>query len=173
MADTYTKEMIYALLDSNGIQYHMQTHGAVHSLADVDQAGVIREGVVLKNLFLKDGKGKKHFLLCVPEDRHTDFKEIGEKVGAKKLGLASEERLQRFLGVEQGAVSPFGVLNDRENVVTVIMDKMLPDETIIGVHPNDTTSSVWLKYCDMKRIVAQNGNDLILMDFLSVKLTLF
>lgn len=80
-----TKEMIYARLDNNGIQYHMQTHGAVHSLADVDQAGVIREGIVLKNLFLKDGKGKKHFLLCIPEDRHTDFKEIGEKVRAKNL----------------------------------------------------------------------------------------
>lgn len=84
MSGVYTKEMIYSLLADNGIQYHTQTHGAVHSLEDVDRAGVIKEGVVLKNLFLKDGKGKRHFLLCVPENRHTDFKQIGEIIGAKK-----------------------------------------------------------------------------------------
>lgn len=89
MHGRYAKKEILSLLNEQGITYHYQTHGAVQTMDDVDSAGVIREGVVLKNLFLKDGKGKKHFLICVPETRHTDFKEIGEQIGAKKLGLAS------------------------------------------------------------------------------------
>lgn len=165
MHGRYAKEEILSLLNEQGITYHYQTHGAVQTMDDVDSAGVIREGVVLKNLFLKDGKGKKHFLICVPETRHTDFKEIGEQIGAKKLGLASAERLEKYLGVEQGCVSPFGILNDLEKTVTVIMDQTLEDDTIIGVHPNDTTASVWLKYGDMKKVIIQNGNTLHLLEF--------
>ncbi len=165
MHGRYAKEEILSLLNEQGITYHYQTHGAVQTIDDVDSAGVIREGVVLKNLFLKDGKGKKHFLICVPETRHTDFKEIGEQIGAKKLGLASAERLEKYLGVEQGCVSPFGILNDLEKTVTVIMDQTLEDDTIIGVHPNDTTASVWLKYGDMKKVIIQNGNTLHLLEF--------
>lgn len=165
MSGKYTKNEILSLLDEQGITYHYQTHGAVNTMNDVDSAGVIREGVVFKNLFLKDGKGKKHFLVCVPETKHTDFKEIGEQIGAKKLGLASPERLEKYLGVEQGCASPFGILNDSEKSVTVIMDRTLEDDTIIGVHPNDTTASVWLKYGDMKKIIIQNGNILHLLEF--------
>ncbi len=165
MHGRYAKEEILSLLNEQGITYHYQTHGAVQTIDDVDSAGVIREGVVLKNLFLKDEKGKKHFLICVPETRHTDFKEIGEQIGAKKLGLASAERLEKYLGVEQGCVSPFGILNDLEKTVTVIMDQTLEDDTIIGVHPNDTTASVWLKYGDMKKVIIQNGNTLHLLEF--------
>ena len=165
MHGRYAKEEILSLLNEQGITYHYQMHGAVQTIDDVDSAGVIREGVVLKNLFLKDGKGKKHFPICVPETRHTDFKEIGEQIGAKKLGLASAERLEKYLGVEQGCVSPFGILNDLEKTVTVIMDQTLEDDTIIGVHPNDTTASVWLKYGDMKKVIIQNGNTLHLLEF--------
>lgn len=165
MSVRYTKKEILSLLDEQGIAYHYQTHGAVHTMDDVDNAGVVREGVVLKNLFLKDGKGKKHFLVCIPESKHTDFKEIGDQIGAKKLGLASAERLEKYLGVEHGCVSPFGVLNDLEKAVIVIMDRALEDDTIIGVHPNDTTASVWLKYGDMKKIITRNGNILHLLDF--------
>ena len=114
---------------------------------------------------MKDGKGKKHFLVCVPETKYTDFKEIGEQVGAKKLGLASEERLEKYLGVEQGCVSPFGVLNDLEKSVAVVMDGTLRDDMIIGVHPNETTASIWLKYGDMKKIIIQNGSTLHLLEF--------
>lgn len=165
MNNEYSREQVIKLLDQFGIAYHFQTHGAVRTMEDVDRAGVIREGIVLKNLFLKDGKGKKHFLVCVPETVHTDFKEIEEKLGVKKLGLASPERLEKFLGVEQGCVSPFGILNDTEKAVTVIMDHSLPDDTIVGVHPNDTTASVWLKYGDIKRLVVAHGNHLILLNF--------
>lgn len=60
---------------------------------------------------------------------------------------------------------PFGILNDRENAVTVIMDAALSDDTIVGVHPNDTTASVWLSYRDLKQIITQYGNPFVLIDF--------
>lgn len=165
MSLIYTKDAITALLDGQGISYHLQSHGAVLTMDDVDRAGVVREGVVLKNLFLKDGKGRQHFLLSVPETIQTDFRTLGDQIGAKKLGLASADRLGRYLHVEQGCVSPFSALNDAEKEVRVIMDQNLPDDTIVGVHPNDTTASVWLRYGDLKGVLTKNGNELILLDF--------
>lgn len=54
---------------------------------------------------------------------------------------------------------------EREKTVIVIMDQALGDDTVIGVHPNDTTASIWLKYGDMKKIIIQNGNMLHLLEF--------
>ena len=79
--------------------------------------------------------------------------------------MASVERLEKYLGVEPGCVSPFGVLNDLEKAVIVIMDRALEDDTVIGVHPNDMTASVWLKYGDIKKIITRNGNTLHLLEF--------
>ncbi len=161
----YTKERIIELLDNKRIEYHLQTHKAVHTMNEVESAGVIREGTVLKNLFLKDDKGKNHFLICVRENSRVDFKELEATLKVKHLGFASTERLDKYLGVESGCVSPFSILNNKDKDVKVIFDKNLNDEEIIGVHPNDSRASVWLKYKDVKRIIEDNGNEIQLLDF--------
>lgn len=161
----YQKEDIFALLERKQLPCHSQSHGAVYTMEAVDRAGVQREGIVLKNLFLKDGKGRRHFLLCVPETVSVDFAALGEQLGAKKLGLASPERLEKYLGVTQGCVSPFNALNDEENAVTVVFDQDLPDDTVVGVHPNDTTASVWLPFGPLKALVAEHGSPVVLLPF--------
>ena len=164
MAILYDKERVFALLDEAGAVYHVQTHGAVHTLAEVDSAGVQREGIVLKNLFLKDGKGRQHFLVCVPETKRIDLKQLGEQLETKKLGLASSERLEKFLGVTQGAVSPFNSLNDAEKAVKVVFDRDMPDDTVVGVHPNDTSASIWMKHGDIIHLLKQHGSEIVFID---------
>lgn len=163
--EKYTKEKIFELLDSQNIKYHSQTHKAVYTMNDVESAGVIREGIVLKNLFLKDDKGRNHFLVCVPEETKVDLKKLERDLNVKHIGFASFERLKKYLGVESGCVSPFGVLNNESKDVKVVFDKNVGDEEIIGVHPNDSTASVWLKYRDIKKIIKDNGTEIILSDF--------
>lgn len=163
--ERYTKERVYALIDELNIKYTVQEHNAVYTMADVDRAGVHREGVVLKNLFLKDGKGRKHFLVSVPEDRVVDFRTLGEQLGVKKLGLASPERLEKYLGASQGCVSPMGLLNDEERTVIAVFDQTLDENDIVGVHPNDTTASVWLAFRDVLKLVQTHGNESVLLAF--------
>ena len=159
------KNAVFALLDGKGIPYHKQEHGAVHTMKDVDSSGVVREGIVFKNLFLKDGKGKRHFLVCVPETTAVDLHWLGEQLGAKKLGLASPERLDKYLGVTPGCVSPLNILNDEEHEVTIVLDDMLPDEAVVGIHPNDSTASVWMEYRYVKQIITGHGGDVALLEF--------
>ena len=103
--------------------------------------------------------------VSVPEAAHIDYKWLNEQVGLKRLGMASGERLEKYLGVEQGSVSPLGVLNDAEHEVLVVMDKKLSDDTEVVVHPNDNTMSVWMKYKDLKKLVTGLGNRLVLLEF--------
>lgn len=165
MAENYTKERVLAHLNEMGISYEAQEHGAVHTMEDVDRAGVRRRGVVLKNLFLKDGKGRRHFLVSVPETKAVDLRSLGERLGVRKLGLASVERLETYLGVEHGCVSPAGLLNDDSRAVTAVFDRSLDGNAIVGIHPNDTTASVWLSFQDVVRIVRAHGNEIVMLDF--------
>lgn len=159
------KNAVFALLDGKGIPYHKQEHGAVHTMKDVDSSGVVREGIVLKNLFLKDGKGKRHFLVCVPETTSVDLHWLGEQLSAKKLGLASPERLEKYLGVAPGCVSPLNILNDGEHEVTIVLDDALPDDAVVGIHPNDSTASVWMAYRYVKQIITEHGGDAVWLEF--------
>ncbi|MEG1972140.1 MAG: YbaK/EbsC family protein, partial [Oscillospiraceae bacterium] len=116
---------------------------------------------ICKNLFLRDAKGKNHFLMVMPAEKRADLVALAGKIDSTKLSFASAERLSKYLGVPQGSVSPFAVLNDSENDVTVVFDNDLKRTGIVGIHPNDNTASVWLPLTDLEEIIAEHGNKMV------------
>ena len=145
-------------LEEQGVAYQLTAHPAVFTMEDLVQAGVTAEGPVCKNLFLRDAKGKKHYLVVCSMETQVDLKKIAEKLRSTKLSFASAERLQKYLGLTPGSVSPLAVLNDTEHAVTVAFDKSLAGLDKLGVHPNDNTATVWLAYEDLERFVKDAGN---------------
>ena len=85
-------------------------------------------------------------------------------VTASALSFASEERLKRFLGLEKGAVTPLGVLNDEERAVEVVFDRELAGLPSLGVHPNRNTATVFLAFADLEALVRAHGNPVSLVD---------
>ena len=64
-----------------------------------------------------------------------------------------------------GSVSPLGILNDTERKVNFYIDKeFLEGSSIIGVHPNDNSATVWLKVQDLLDIIANHGNRVNIME---------
>ena len=112
MSTMYGKQEVYGLLREKDISFEKLEHEAVYTMEDMDKAGITAKGTVCKNLFLRDAKGKNHFLVTVPGEKRVDLKTLAEKIGSTKLSFASADRLSKYLGVEQGCVSPLGVLND-------------------------------------------------------------
>ena len=165
MSLTYGKQEIYALMEIKGISFEKLEHEAVYTMEDMDKAGITAKGTVCKNLFLRDAKGKNHFLVTAPEEKRVDLKCLAEKIGSTKLSFASADRLSKYLGVEQGCVSPFGVLNDESTSVTVVFDQDLQFNDAIGVHPNDNTASVWLDFQSLRQVIEEHGNDILLVKF--------
>ena len=165
MSAIYGKEEIYHILEEKGITFEKLEHQAVYTMEDMDKAGITARGTVCKNLFLRDAKGRNHFLVTVPEEKRVDLKILAERIGSTKLSFASADRLAKYLGVEQGCVSPFGVLNDESGSVTVVFDQDLLFKGAVGVHPNDNTATVWLDFESLRRVIEEHGNEIMLVKF--------
>ena len=108
---------LLAFLDQNQIPYQRFSHPPVFTCEEARQVAPDLPGADTKNLFLRDGKGKRHFLVTVPDHKSVNLKALSAALEVKNLTFASPERLLRFLGVTPGAVTLLGVFNDSERAV--------------------------------------------------------
>jgi hypothetical protein len=158
------RKQVYDKLNELGIKYEVEEHEAAFTIEDIDRLGLFNKGVGCKNLFLRDGSGKRHFLLVAPEHKAVDLKSVKNQVGCSRLSFGSAERLDRCLKLTQGSVSPFGILNDKECNVELIFDRDLMGQESVGFHPNLNTATVWLKFDDLLKVINENGNDIFYVD---------
>lgn len=146
-------------LEELKITYKEVTHTPVYTIEEMDNLGNIFEGAkICKNLFVRDQKGKRHFLIVVPEEKRVPLAEVTTKIGSTKLSFASEERLMKYLKLTPGAVTPLAVINDEANEVEVVMDESLKNEELLGVHPCVNTATVLIKPQELERYITEAGN---------------
>ncbi|MGN1418952.1 MAG: prolyl-tRNA synthetase associated domain-containing protein [Acutalibacteraceae bacterium] len=160
------KEKVLSVLDSLGIEYKLINHEAVHTIEDMDKLGIFTDGEVCKNLFLRNANGKIHYVVSMLKDKHPDIQgELKPQLGSSRLSFGSDERLMKYLGLKSGEVSPFGIINDKEHEVKVVLDSDLKKTNrLIGFHPNDCTAFVWLKFDDLMKFINFFGNEVIFID---------
>ena len=155
-----TKEEVRAKLSEMGIKFGVLTHKPVFTIDEMREVeGMVIEDVC-KNLFLRDEKGKRHFLVVLDDAKNADLKAIRAQIGSTRLSFASEERLSANLGLTKGAVTPLGVLNDCATSVEVLIDEDLRGRPHLGVHPCDNTETLWLSADDIEKVIKSRGNSL-------------
>lgn len=159
-----SEDRALAALADLGIPCEITRHIPVYTIEEMDAVGLNEMGLICKNLFLRDAKGKRHFLIVLHKDKKADLQRLQEQIGCTRLGFASEEKLMRFLGLEKGAVTPLGVVNDASAQVEVYMDRDLKGVPRLGVHPNVNTATVWISHDDLVRVIEANGNRLGYVD---------
>ena len=153
------KEEIYDYIKDKGIWHEITNHKAVYSMEDLKDVELpYREGNA-KNLFVRDDKKKNYYLIMVKEETRVNLSLFRREYNTRPLTFASSEDLERILGLYPGAVSPLGILNDKEKQVKFYLDSDFHDNDIIGMHPNDNTVTLWLKVKDLKDIIKEHGND--------------
>ncbi|MFR4025953.1 MAG: YbaK/EbsC family protein [Alistipes indistinctus] len=81
-----------------------------------------------KNLFFRNHKGNRHYLVVFDCDRQLAIHDLEHRLRQGKLSFASEQRMERYLGLRPGSVSPFGLINDLENHVHLFLDQTLRDQ---------------------------------------------
>lgn len=154
----YKKQEVLEFLNDKNIEFEMVEHEAVFTIEEMNNLNLEEKGVGVKNLFLRDEKGKNHFLIVAKDETKIDLKGLKDKINSTKLSFASEERLQKYLGVTRGSVSPLCILNDEENAVKVFIEKSVENEARIAVHPNDNTATVYIATKDVENIIKEHGN---------------
>lgn len=152
-----SKEEVYKYLDSLNIKYKKIEHKAVFTMEEMSKLNLEDESEVVKNLFIRDDKKQNYYLILVKGDKRVNLKELRNTLGLRPLTFASEEDLEKYLGLKKGSVTILGILNDREHKVKVLIDEDIKGFKEIGAHPNENTASIWLKLEDIEHILKLNN----------------
>jgi Ala-tRNA(Pro) deacylase len=142
-----------------GIAVERHEHPPVATVAEAEQYWGGIDALHAKNLFLRNQKGTRHFLVVLAFTRRADLQAIGDHFGEKKLGFASPERLLAHLGLTPGSVSPFGLINDPDHRVEVAIDVAIRDAARVAFHPNVNTATLVLSGRDFQRYLAAVGHE--------------
>ncbi|NIQ39405.1 MAG: prolyl-tRNA synthetase associated domain-containing protein [Proteobacteria bacterium] len=149
---------IYQFLADHSIEYTRHDHPPVFTCEEADRLVPELPAAKTKNLFLRDKKGRRHFLAVVGYEKVVDLLAFSALLGVSKLSLASPERLKRYLGVDPGAVTILGVVNDLEKSVEVIFDEDLWRSEAFRCHPLVNTSTLVISREDLKRLLHITGH---------------
>ncbi len=146
------------MLREQGIAAPRHEHAAVMTVQESERLVPPLPGAKTKNLFLRDKKGLRHFLVTLPHDRAVDLKALGAMIGANGLGFASPERLQKHLGIAPGSVSLLALCNDAAGAVEFVIDLALWTAPALQAHPLVNTATMILSHEDIERFVAVTGH---------------
>lgn len=155
MSDT----IVFDRLDALEIDYKVSTHEAVATVAAAEKVWTDIEGMHCKNLFLRDKKGKQHYLLVAEKDTQIVLKDLAKRLDDREnLSFASPKRMDKYLKLKPGSVSPFGIINDVDKHVIVWVDDTIKKAKWVNFHPNINTATITLSLQDFERFLEASGN---------------
>ena len=153
-----TPDELFAFLDSLGIKHSTVKHPPLFT---VEQSRALRgqiPGGHTKNLFLRD---KKHelYLVMALEDAGIDLKGLHRMLGAPgRFSFGSSDLLREVWGVEPGAVTPFGAINDTEARVTVVLDAAMMEHETLNYHQLVNTMTTSIARGDLVKFLEATGH---------------
>ena len=124
-----------------------------------------------KNLFFRNHKGNRHYLVVLDCERDLDIHDLEKRLHQGKLSFASAERMERCLGLLPGSVSPLGLIHDPETKeltkehfpnghrVKLFLDKDLQTAERISFHPCDNTASTVISNADLMKFLSLWGGE--------------
>jgi Ala-tRNA(Pro) deacylase len=145
-------------LEALAIQYDRFDHPAVFNSEDAEQYWRNIPGTQVKNLFLRNKKGDRHYLVILGIDKRADLKTLVKIIGDDRFSFGSPERLMDKMGLTPGSVSPFGLLHPNSRDVLVIIDEDLRKAERLLFHPNINTATVTVSFPDLQKFLATRPN---------------
>lgn len=149
---------ISQFLSDHNIAYQRFDHPAVFTCEEAKLLCPDMPGETIKNLFLRDRDGKRHFLVVVGSGKNVDLKKLKDLLGISKLSFASEERLKKYLGVTPGSVTLLGLIHDTDHGVEVIIDQNLMEKSL-QCHPLVNTASLVISGEGIQRFLKKTGHE--------------
>ncbi len=155
---------VYQFLNDNNIPFEYHEHEAAATIDNALEAWRDIEAAKCKNIFFRNHKGNRHYLVILEHKRELDIHNLEKRLKQGKLTFASEKRLEKYLGLKPGSVSPFGLINDTEHHVYIFLDKALEGVEKISFHPNDNHATLVVNNSDLKKMLELLGNGYAYID---------
>lgn len=154
MSISENEKKVYDRLDQLEIEYSVLEHEPVFTAQELEIIKNKTKGIHCKNLFFRNAKGDKYYLLTCRDDAKIDTKELKDKMGSTRLSFASPERLMKVLGLTPGSVNPFSLINDENKEVTFFLDKDVMNGELLNFHPNVNYKMVTLSLDGLKKYLS-------------------
>lgn len=160
-----TPEDLYALFEELGVAFRVYSHLPLHTVEESKRLRGEIPGAHCKSLFLKDRGGRLYLAVCL-EFRRLDMKRLAANLEAGRLSFASAELLWETLGVRPGAVTPFALVNDRdERRVTPVLDRAMLDAEPLNYHPLHNEATVSVSREGLELFLDACGHARVVLDF--------
>ena len=145
-------------LANHNIHFTLHAHPAVFTVPEAKIHSDHIAGAHCKNLVLKNRKSGQLYLITIPYDKSLDLKLFRKMISAPKVRFADENDLSEVLGITPGAVSPLGLINDRENEVIFWIDQNIWNAELICCHPNINTETLQIPKEDFHNLIKFTDN---------------
>lgn len=155
------EERIKKVLDyltGNNIEHSWYTHDEAPTIEIARTQWRADGSKHCKNLFFRNHKGNRHYLVVLDCERDLHIHDLEQRLHQGKLTFASPRRMEQYLGLCPGSVSPFGLINDTENHVHLFIDENLKKEESLSFHPNDNRATVVISQQQFMRYLSMVGN---------------
>lgn len=154
---------IYSLLDQLAIPYQRFDHPPVFTCEEASKLLPDLPAAKTKNLFLRDPKSERLFLVVSPEERRVDLKALAAMLGVKRLSFGSTERLDAVLGLTPGSVTLLAMVRDREKAVELVVDEAIWQAEQVQCHPLVNTATLIIRLDDVRRLLTHLDREAIVM----------
>jgi len=158
-----SQDDLFARLRELGIETTTQRHPPVFTVEDAKRLRGQLPGGHTKNLFLKDKKGVL-WLVVTLEDRDIHTKDLRKRIGAASLSFGRPELMQEVLGVTPGSVTPFGLVNDTEGRVRVVLDAHMMELSPLNFHPLSNDATTAISPDDLLAFIRATGHEPAIVD---------
>lgn len=160
-----TEKDLYAKLKELGItDYTIREHPPLFSVEDVIANDCMMPGLNFRNLLIKDKKAETYYLVILEDSRKMENKYFKEFTGWGKIRFAHPEELYEKMGLKPGSVSPYGLLNNAEHDIIIVVDHAIAranEDEFINFHPNRKTATLTVKKHQFVKYLESLGNKII------------
>jgi Ala-tRNA(Pro) deacylase len=149
---------VYDVLKRLEISFECYEHPAAPTVEIASQYWKDIDAAHCKNLFFRNHKGNRHYLVILHYHYELQIKDLETRLRQGKLSFASPERMMKYLGLQPGSVSPFGLIHDTNKHVHVFIDEKLQQYERISFHPNLNTASLVIAFSDFLKYLNYQAN---------------
>jgi Ala-tRNA(Pro) deacylase len=149
---------LYSLLEKLMISFEYHEHPPLATINDAIIHWKDYNSGRCKNIFFRNHKGDRHYLVILEHLAILNIHDLEKRLRQGKLSFASDQRLKKYMGLEPGSVSPFGLINDREKNVHLFIDETLKDCERLTFHPNVNTATLVITNSDLLKFLDYTGN---------------
>lgn len=164
MESMKTKDDLFEFFTKLGIAYKNYEHEPLFTVEQADKVTHSIPGTHIKNLFLKDDNGQL-WLIVAEAHAKIELKKVAQLVKAPKLRFADAQLLMEHLGVTPGSVTPFGLINDTNHKIKVIVDNTILTGEIINAHPLENSATTSIAIDDFNKFLNAMGHRVIIINF--------